>query len=188
MFTIDERQTLLRIARKAIAYELGLSKSEPELPTHGTLAQPAGAFVTLHERGELRGCIGYIEALGPVAAVVAEVAVKAAFQDPRFPPLIPSELLHISIEISVLSPLKQINEVEEIAVGVHGILLELRHARGLLLPQVAAEHGWDKTTFLEYTAMKAGLPPDAWKDPEAHIYIFSAEIFAEGALQEGAYP
>jgi AmmeMemoRadiSam system protein A len=113
---------------------------------------------------------------------VAEVAEKAALEDPRFPPLTLQEFEHTRIEISVLSPLQIISDIDEIVVGKHGLLLELRHARGLLLPQVAGEYGWDRDSFLDNTARKAGLPRNAWKDPDAEIYIFSAEILQEEEL------
>jgi AmmeMemoRadiSam system protein A len=135
--------------------------------------------VTLRKDHELRGCIGYIESRFPLADVVGEVAVKAAFEDPRFPPLTVSELEEITIEVSVLSPLQPVHDLEEIQVGVHGLLIELAGRRGLLLPQVASEYRWDRETFLENTARKAGLPRNAWKDPQAKIYLFSAEIAGE---------
>jgi AmmeMemoRadiSam system protein A len=187
MFTDDERHTLLRIARHAIGHGLGLIREEPVLPVRGALGEPAAAFVTLHLDGELRGCIGYVEALEPLAATVSEVAVRAAFHDPRFPPLTEGEFGKVVIEVSVLSPLQLLRSEEEIEIGRDGLVLELHRARGLLLPQVATEQGWDRIRFLEFTAMKAGLPPSAWKDPEAHVYTFSAEVFAESSM-EGAHP
>jgi hypothetical protein len=135
--------------------------------------------VTIREGGELRGCIGYIESPYPLARVVAEVAAKAATEDPRFLPLTQSDLARVTLEVSVLSPLRQIADVSEIQVGTHGLLLELGRYRGLLLPQVATEYGWDRETFLASTAKKAGLPGNAWKDPEARISVFSAEIISE---------
>jgi AmmeMemoRadiSam system protein A len=108
---------------------------------------------------------------------VEEMAAAAAFQDPRFPPVSKSELKDLDIEISVLTPFKQITHVSEIEVGKHGIYMERGFYSGLLLPQVATEYGWDRDTFLEHTCRKAGLPPDAWKDKDTRIYIFSADIF-----------
>lgn len=125
----------------------------------------------------------------PLAEVVAEVAEKAALEDLRFPPLSLQEFEHTKIEISVLSPLVKVTDINEIVVGEHGLLLELRHSRGLLLPQVAQEYGWDRETFLDNTARKAGLPRHAWKEPEAIIYVFTAEIIQEeefAARKEGA--
>jgi AmmeMemoRadiSam system protein A len=110
---------------------------------------------------------------------VEEVAEKAAFEDPRFPPLTPGEVPGVRLEISVLSPLQRVTDVAEIQVGVHGILLALGRCRGLLLPQVATEYGWDRVKFLESTSRKAGLAGDAWRTPAAEIYIFTAEIVEE---------
>ncbi len=145
----------------------------------GALATPCGAFVTLRQGGELRGCIGFIAASRPLLDTVREVAVASAFEDPRFSPLRCEELERTSIEISVLSPLRQISDVSEIRTGVHGILIRRGFRSGLLLPQVATEQGWDRDTFLTHTCYKAGLPPDAWKSPETTIEIFSALVFHE---------
>ena len=189
MFTREEKSELLATARKAIGDALHGRPSGVNVPPSGTLSRPGGAFVTIRIDGNLRGCIGYIQAPLPLAEVVAEVAEKAALEDPRFPPLSLQEFELTQIEISVLSPLERISDVHEITVGKHGLLLELRHARGLLLPQVAEEYGWDRETFLDNTARKAGLPKNAWKDPAAVIYVFTAEIIQEESLatrKEGA--
>jgi AmmeMemoRadiSam system protein A len=143
------------------------------------LNEPGGAFVTLHAHGDLRGCIGYIESAMPLSRVVEDVAEKAAFEDPRFPPLTPDEYPEVRMEISILSPLRRIASPEEIVIGSHGLLLEHGWHRGLLLPQVATEHRWDRTAFLENVARKAGLPATAWKDPSARIFIFTADIIRE---------
>ncbi len=141
------------------------------------LKEPRGAFVTLHKHGKLRGCIGHIAASRPLAQTVSETAVAAAFEDPRFPPLDPGELKDIQVEISVLTPLQRIRNPEEVRVGVHGIVVKKGGRSGLLLPQVAMEQGWDRSTFLENCCLKAGLPRDAWKDGETEIYVFSADVF-----------
>jgi AmmeMemoRadiSam system protein A len=175
----EERRILQHAARTAIECVL----LERELPTYEplphTMHQPRGAFVTIHKSGKLRGCIGYIEAVKPLVQTVQEVAIKAAFEDPRFPPLEPDELDHVLLEISVLSPLERVEDVSTIEVGKHGLVIELGGRRGLLLPQVATEFGWDAKMFLENAAVKAGLPPDAWKYPAAKVYKFSAEVFGE---------
>lgn len=182
MLSDESKRVLLRIAREAIGGALGC-RSGAETPTKdASLLTPCGAFVTLRIEGQLRGCIGYIESVLPLAEVVAEVAVKAALEDPRFPPLTRREFDNISIEISVLSPMERISDIEEIQVGVHGLLLELGSRRGLLLPQVATEYHWDRMTFLNSTARKAGLPENAWRSPDARIFRFSAEIVEENAL------
>jgi len=133
----------------------------------------------------LRGCIGNFQPRQPLYKSIAEMAVAAASKDPRFPPLQRVDLASISLEISVLSPLEKIANVEEIEVGRDGIYLEHGYHRGVLLPQVATEYGWDRATFLEQTCHKAGLPPDAWQRPETTIYRFSAEIFNEEEFPPG---
>jgi AmmeMemoRadiSam system protein A len=141
------------------------------------LMEKKGAFVTLKKGGQLRGCIGHIKGVKPLYRIVREMAVAAAFHDPRFNPVTEAELPELEIEISVLTPLRQITDVEEIEVGKHGILIEKGVQSGLLLPQVATEYGWDRKTFLEHTCRKAGLSTDAWKDKETRICTFCAEVF-----------
>jgi AmmeMemoRadiSam system protein A len=141
------------------------------------LSEKRGAFVTLKTHGQLRGCIGHIQAIKPLSQTVIDMAQAAAFQDPRFPPLSRQELKDLSIEISALTPFRPIKSIQEIQVGKHGLYIERGYHSGLLLPQVAEEYGWDTQTFLEHTCQKAGLPKDAWKDSNTKIQIFSAEIF-----------
>ncbi len=138
--------------------------------------------MTIRIGHELRGCIGYIASDLPLARVVNQVAAKAAVEDPRFPPMTQSEFAKATIEISVLSPLQKVDDVSEIRVGCDGLVIELGGCRGLLLPQVATECGWDRETFLAHTSRKAGLPANAWKDPDARVYRFSAEIVTEESL------
>ncbi len=176
--TDAEKRTLLEIARAAIAARLGEPAGEPAEPT-GALLIPCGAFVTLRKTESLRGCIGYISAAKPLAVTVRDVAVSSAFEDPRFPPVQRSELAQITIEISVLSPLRRITDPREITVGVHGLLIKRGFRSGLLLPQVATEQGWDRETFLAHTCRKAGLPTDAWRSPDACLEVFSALVFHE---------
>ncbi len=175
--TVDEKQVLHTIARTAI--ESGCTgKSVPELPPlTATLREKRGAFVTLHKRDNLRGCIGYIRAQKPLFQTIQEMAHAAAFQDSRFRPVTRDELKDISIEISVLTPLKKISRIEEIEVGRHGIYIVKDFHSGLLLPQVATENKWDREAFLRHTCAKAGLPDNAWEDASTEMYIFSADIF-----------
>jgi AmmeMemoRadiSam system protein A len=188
MLSPEERQELLGIARESIARALAGDRSQAHSrvspqgrgrPLAGRLAQPGGAFVTIKIGQSLRGCIGYIESPLPLAEVVREVAVKSATEDPRFVPMTQTELAGATLEISILSPLRQIADQSEIEVGKHGLLLESGRHRGLLLPQVATEYRWDRESFLSHTARKAGLPADGWKSPEAKIFVFSAEIINE---------
>lgn len=175
--TEADQQTLLRWARDALE-ESVRRHSLPEIaPPSGPLAEPRGAFVTLHKNGRLRGCIGYVEALKPLYLSVCECARAAALEDPRFDPVTPRELPALHIEISVLSPLEDIAP-EQVEVGRHGLLISRGRQRGLLLPQVAVEWNWDRERFLEETCVKAGLPPDDWKRG-ARIQAFSAQILEE---------
>lgn len=179
MVTDDERRQLLAIARDAIAYSLGNIPAPPAALLEGSLAGPGGAFVTIRLHGRLRGCIGYIESPMPLANVVAEVAVKSARHDPRFPPLTQDELEECALEVSLLSPLQKVVDEKEIRIGVHGLLLECRGRRGLLLPQVAVENGWSVRELLKNTCRKAGLEDGAWRDPGATLYKFTAEVASE---------
>jgi AmmeMemoRadiSam system protein A len=144
----------------------------------GNLAMPAGAFVTLHRRGRLRGCIGRIEPIEPLADVVAHCAAAAAEEDPRFSPLQADELVELEIEISVLSPLEAATP-EEVEPGRHGLVVSKGLRRGVLLPQVAVQYMWTRERFLEETCHKGGLETDAWTHPETRIEIFTAEVFSE---------
>jgi AmmeMemoRadiSam system protein A len=185
MLSHEEKRELLEIARDAIASTLVRKSFHFDVHLPGRLLQPQGAFVTIRIDRQLRGCIGYIESTRPLAEVVAEVATKAAFEDPRFPPLTAHELEQATLEVSVLSPLRQIQSIEEIVVGVHGLVIELGMHRGLLLPQVALEYGWDRQAFLEAVARKAGLHHLAWQDPEMKLHVFSAEVFEEDEVMHG---
>ena len=177
--TEQDKRLLHQIARRAIEDALTQEhKSEPRPVIQSpALKEKRGAFVTLKRHGRLRGCIGYIEGIKPLHTAVEEMAIAAAFHDPRFNPVREAELPDLEIEISVLTPLKQIRDVEEIEVGKHGIIIQKESASGLLLPQVATDYRWDRETFLEHTCLKAGLPQDAWKEKDTRIYIFSAEVF-----------
>lgn len=174
----DKRQ-LLSIARKSIESRL-TGKALPDLSSGSKIFhEERGAFVTLRKHGELRGCIGSFESRGALYKTVEEMAQSAAFHDPRFPAMSAGELNDVSIEISVLTPLRKIKSIDEIEVGKHGIYIIRGIYRGVLLPQVATQYNWDKITFLEETCHKAGLPANAWKDGETEIYVFSADIFTE---------
>ena len=177
----EEQRWLLALARQAISEKLTggsveLKGIEPEVPSD-VLRQPAGAFVTLHAGGELRGCIGYIESRLPLFQTVAEGAQAAAFHDPRFPALRQEELERLDVEVSVLSPTFAIAP-EDVVIGKHGLLVTAEGGRGLLLPQVPVEHGWDREKFIEETCVKAGLHRMAWKEG-ATLSAFTAQVFPE---------
>jgi len=175
-----EKQTLLRSARSSIEARLAGKAAPPPDYESERLEEKRGAFVTLKKNDRLRGCIGYIEGRKPLLETVQEMARAAAFEDPRFYPVTADELKGLEVEISVLTPLRQIQDAGEIEVGKHGLYVVKGFRSGLLLPQVAVEYGWDRNTFLNETCRKAGLKSDAWKDKDSKIYVFSADIFSEG--------
>jgi|Deesub1362A_J573_1020465.scaffolds.fasta_scaffold06210_1 hypothetical protein len=173
----EEEKELLTIARETLESYLSEGKVPHFEVKSESLKEEMGAFVTLKKKGRLRGCIGHVEANKPLYEVVSEMAIAAATQDPRFSPVTLDELSEIDIEISVLSPLKKVNDIEEIKVGRDGLVIKKGFASGLLLPQVPVEWGWDREEFLRQVSLKAGLPPDAWK--EADLYRFTAQVFGE---------
>jgi uncharacterized protein len=175
--TASDRRLLLQLAREAIAAHV-VSALPPAPDIIGVLARPGGAFVSIHNHGELRGCIGHIEADEPLGRVVLRCAVAACSTDPRFAGVTASELSELQIEVSLLGPLEPIAGAEDIEIGRHGLMVERGFNRGLLLPQVAVEWHWDSETFLAHTCHKAGLPHDAWKKG-ARIWRFEAEVFSE---------
>jgi len=175
-FSPEERQVLLQVARAAIAARLEHREISLSAPTPH-LAEPRGAFTTLHRDGELRGCVGYVVAVAPLYRTVAETARSAAFDDTRFRPVSLDEIPDLEIHINVLSPLTPASP-EQVEVGRHGLLISREGRRGLLLPEVAVEHGWDRVTFLEHTCRKAGLPLDAWQHG-ATVEVFTTEGFGD---------
>jgi len=175
----EEHAELLRLARETITTYLQEKRVPAYQADNPHFLRSGGAFVTLKKRGDLRGCIGYIYAEGPIYETIQRMAVAAATQDPRFPPLRPNEMADISLEISLLSPLQRVNNVNDIVVGKHGLLIRRGYYQGLLLPQVAPEQGWNRDQFLQGLCHKAGLPADAWSDPATELYSFTAEIFSE---------
>src|SRR5580693_9321166 len=176
-----EKQLLLQIARSALA--LGVANKPPlrDVPSEVFLQQPAGAFVTLHRRGRLRGCVGQLPGRDSLAAVVAHCARAAALDDSRFEPVGLAELSQIEIEVSVLSTLEDVT-LEGIEAGKHGLVVSQGRQRGVLLPQVASQSNWGAQRFLEETCAKAGLERDAWKDPATRVQAFTAEVFSEAAV------
>lgn len=175
------RGRLIAIARQAIDAELrGRPAPRPDLRLDAELLRKSGAFVTLSRKqdGELRGCVGYIEPVLPLAETVARAAVGAAMKDGRFPAVRPDELPSLSVHVSVLAPPVPIDP-ERVEVGRHGLIVQRGSFRGLLLPQVPAEWGWDREGFLEAVCRKAGLPGGAWKEPDTELLAFEAEVFGE---------
>ena len=174
-----EQEILLGIARKTLE-EYVRNGNVPKMDAkESVLFEKRGAFVTLTKDGSLRGCIGYIQPVAPLYKAVSDMTIAASTRDPRFPPISHGELKDIRIEISVLSPLRLISDTNEIEVGKHGLYMIRGNNAGLLLPQVATEHKWNKEEFLKQTCVKAGLSAQAWKDKNTQIYTFSAQIFSE---------
>jgi AmmeMemoRadiSam system protein A len=176
----SDRRLILQLARDVIAAHVE-ARPQRAVDMCGVLARPGGAFVSLHNGAELRGCIGHIEANEPLAIVVPRCAVAACSADPRFPAVTASELPQLEIELSLLGPLERIAGAADIEIGRHGLVVGEGWNRGLLLPQVATEWGWDAETFLAHTCHKAGLPRDAWRKG-ARIWRFEAEVFSEGEM------
>lgn len=178
VLTPEQRAALLASARRAIRERVRSVQTASASAEDPALQAPGAAFVTITREGELRGCIGYVEAIKPLAEAVAHCAASAAVADPRFPPVMPDELSHLRVEISVLSPLWPIADPAEIRVGTHGLFISHAGHHGLLLPQVATDFGWDRDTFLRQTCLKAGLPGDAWKQG-AEIRVFTVDYFTD---------
>jgi AmmeMemoRadiSam system protein A len=181
MTSESDRLRLLQIARAAIVAHVSGARTIDELPVSDTLDRPCGAFVSIHKNGELRGCIGHLEANQSLPSVVRDCAVAACSADPRFPPVSAVELPGLEIEVSLLGPFEPVASPEDIEVGRHGLVVEQNWQRGLLLPQVATEWQWDAETFFGQTCHKAGLPGDAWKGG-AKVWRFEAEVFGESTF------
>ena len=177
--TAREKTVLLSIARKSIESQTRSNEVYIEPREEKSLNARNGCFVTIKQGGKLRGCIGNFQSELPLFKEVAMMAKASATNDPRFYPMKNIDLDNFSLEISVLSPLHKIDDIAEIEVGKHGIYIEKGYHRGVLLPQVATEHDWDRDTFLKQTCIKAGLPTDAWQQEAADIYIFSSQSFGE---------
>ena len=180
--TPDEKAYLKELVRLAIAGRLsGRGPTTPPEPpaglADGVLLQHLGAFVTLKRGGDLRGCIGNLIGTGPLYQIIWNMALAAAFEDPRFNPLTPPELDGLDIEISIMGPLAPCPDPQLIEIGRHGLIMRRGARQGLLLPQVPVEWGWDREQFLAQTCRKAGLPATAWREPDTEIIWFEAVVF-----------
>ncbi|MFZ3207938.1 MAG: AmmeMemoRadiSam system protein A [Geobacteraceae bacterium] len=182
-FSAEEKKLLIEIAREAIVANLTGEKPQQRETMPSNFLVKRGCFVSIKQNSTLRGCIGNFVSDKPLHELVREMAVAAATLDPRFYPMKRADLDDFELEISVLSPLRKIDSVEDIQVGLHGLYLEKNVSRGVLLPQVAVECGWDRETFLRQTCLKAGLHEDDWQEG-ANIYIFTAEVFGQVNGQE----
>ncbi|MBW6458823.1 MAG: AmmeMemoRadiSam system protein A [FCB group bacterium] len=178
MIKETQKKEMLGAVRGYLEHRL-MGEEHPELSEDPFYREKRGIFVTLHKKGQLRGCIGYIEGVRPLEKALFEMAESAAFRDPRFPPLAAGELKDIDIEISVLTPVEEIASYKDIVLGKHGIILRKGHRSAVFLPQVAPEQGWDIKTTLRHLCMKAGLPVNAYLDADTEFHVFSAEVFSE---------
>lgn len=175
------RRDLLSLARRALeAYFRGDPPPRLGSDRAEAFGEARALFVTIRRRGQLRGCIGTLSPEGDLTRMVPRFALRAAFEDPRFPPLTADELLECDIEISVLTPPAPVEKPEMIEIGRDGLIIEARGQSGLLLPQVATEWGFDRERFLTEVCRKAGLPAGAWREPGARLWAFQAEVFGEG--------
>ena len=178
MLTESQKSALLALAKQSIAAQV-TGNQEPQLLAID-LPEASGVFVTIKRRGQLRGCLGTLQCVRGLAGEVERCAADAASQDPRFPPVSLEEIAELSVEVSVLTPLEEIDpgDASAIAIGRHGLVAEQGARRGLLLPQVATEWGWTVEQFLRQTCVKAGLRGDAWQNG-ARIFRFDAEVFGD---------
>lgn len=172
-----EKKILLNLARISVQAAAS-GEAAPEVPSEDVCSRAGGAFVTLKINGRLRGCIGHFAGVGSLGTTVRAMAREAAVSDPRFIPVSPDEVQGLTIEISVLSPMERI-EADDVQPGMHGLYIRRGSRAGTLLPQVAAEEGWDRETFLAHTCMKAGLHPNAYLEKETEILAYTAEVFSE---------
>ena len=179
VISLDDQRRLIELARCALEARVCCT-GVPNIDSTVAPDVKRGAFVSIFHDGELRGCLGRLNSPLPIARFVVDLAQAVADSDPRFDRVVPEELDGIDLEISILTNEREIQSVDEIEVGKHGLIVEQGTSRGLLLPQVPEEHGWDRDTFLNHTCLKAGLAPDAWRRG-ARIFVFEALVFGERA-------
>ena len=182
----EDRQRLLVLARRALEARVR-RQPPPRAERGGALEWPRGAFVTIHCHGDLRGCLGRIEAEARLADTIAHLAASVSDSDPRFDPVSALELDGIALEISVLTVEREIHSIADIEIGRHGLIVEQGTRRGLLLPQVATEYGWDALTFASHACLKAALPADMWRRG-ARMLVFEAQVFGELSQAFGSRP
>jgi AmmeMemoRadiSam system protein A len=191
VLNLDEQKELLRIARTTVKEFLVSGRTPPGAPHKRSLTAPAGVFVSFHEGEALRGCIGTTQESQPIYKAVQEMAIAAATRDPRYRAVRTDELAAMTIEISVLGDRRPMGAPSDIVIGKHGLQVTAtsgtRPQRGLLLPKVAVDHGWDAEMFLVRTCEKAGLPPEWWRGNEAHVELFTAQVFDEKSLHVGPF-
>jgi AmmeMemoRadiSam system protein A len=184
MLSGAEREALLGLARASVR-AAAAGEPLPEVPQEEVFRRNGGAFVTLKIKGSLRGCIGHFTGTGSLGKTVVDMAAAAAVGDPRFPSVRPGEVDRLTIDISILSPMEPARP-DDVIPGTHGLYVKRGYRAGTLLPQVADEEGWDRETFLAHTCLKAGLPPDSWKNDDVQIYTYTAEVFGDGEKGAGS--
>jgi len=183
MLANEEKELCLFIARNIINFNLGLNKELVKCPPNEIFQNRYGLFVSIHKNNQLRGCIGYIKPYKKLYESLIDLAYSAAFRDSRFKQVEAFEVESILIEISILSPLSVISDIDDIEIGRHGLYIQHPYGSGLLLPQVATKNNWNKKTFLEETYRKAGISKEDLKNKQAKIYSFEAEIFDESTIK-----
>jgi len=177
MFTLEQKQILLSLAREAVETYLRTGEIIDKKFTDPALNQRVGAFVTIYKNGGLRGCLGLTQSDEPLFKTVINMAVAASTEDPRFNPVEKNELQNLEYEISILTPFKKVKSWKEIEINKHGVMVKQKGKSGLFLPQVAKENDWDIKTFLTILCQeKAGLPGDAWQNPQTELLVFEAEV------------
>lgn len=186
MLRDEDKRNILKLARLAIE-SLFFPEKKEEVRKQKKIVEKLGlrngVFVTITKGGQLRGCIGYVYPVKEFSSLLVDSAVSSATRDPRFDPLSEEELGEIEIEVSVLSEPRKVDSISEVEVGKHGLIVRKGYNQGLLLPQVAVEHNWDKLTFLQYTCIKAGLHPTAYREEDTEIFVFTADVFSESELE-----
>jgi uncharacterized protein (TIGR00296 family) len=189
LLTDDEGRIALMLARHAIEHRIAKKPRVPQA-VPPVFAEKRGVFVTLKDQGDLRGCIGFPYPVLPLGDAIRDAAVAAAVEDPRFPPVTPSELPSLELEVTVLTVPEllaclPIERPERIEIGRHGLIVRGMGTSGLLLPQVPVEWNWNAAEFLHHTCMKAGLPAKCWQNPSVELYTFEGQIFSERGTSPG---
>jgi uncharacterized protein len=179
MLDETDKTILLKLARTTLESHFSGNSIPAYQTSREELLERKGAFVSLHRGSDLRGCIGQLYPDRELYRIVQHCVLSAALDDSRFIAVSQDEVRELSIEISVLTPFRRIRDIEEVEVGKHGLYVVQGIFRGLLLPQVATEYGWDRITFVQHTCRKAGLHESAWRDPHTVIHIFEAEVFSD---------
>ena len=185
VLSVDDQGHLITLAQRALEARV-CHRDPPDVDPALAPDVTCGAFVSIFRSGELRGCLGRLNSPLPIARLVLELAQAVADSDPRFGRVMPPELSEIELEISVLTQEREVESITEIEVGRHGLIVEQGLSRGLLLPQVPIEHGWDRQAFLDHTCLKAGLSRDAWRHG-ARLFVFEAQVFGQRGVNDTSH-